>query len=127
MFDDFFDEFERMFRESWPEPEARERAYASYVAPVYDVWENDRKVFVTIELPGVEEKNIELKFLPSRLVVRAKKPKKGVNGENFEGYYRNIRLPSPIKKQPLQKTFKNGVLEMIFEKDFNKKTSIEIR
>jgi HSP20 family protein len=125
MFDDFFDEFERFFRESWAEPEVRERVYASYVSPAYDVWENDGKVFITVELPGVKEKNIELKVLPYRLIVKAERPKK--TEQSFDGYYRNIRLPAPVKEQPLQKTFKNGVLELIFEKDFNRKTRIEVR
>jgi len=125
MFDDFFDEFERMFRESWPETEIRETRYAGYVAPVYDVWENNGRVFVTVELPGAEEKDIELRVEPYRLIVKAEHPKR--NESAYGGYYRAIRLPAAVKGQPVQKTFKNGVLELIFEKDFGRRTRIEVK
>lgn len=118
MFDDFFDEFERMFREGWPEGELREHSYAGYAAPVYDTWESNSRVFVTMELPGAKEKDISIELEPYWLTVKAEHPKGGESG--YEGYYRTIRLPAPVKEKPVKRSFKNGVLELIFEKDLGK-------
>lgn len=115
MFDDFFDDFvERMFRETFAEP-ASER-YDSYAGPVYDVWERDDKVYVIAELPGASEKDVSIEIIP--YAVRIISEAKGKGKEGLK-YYRNIRLPAPVKKEPLSKTFKNGVLELILEKDLS--------
>ncbi len=110
MFDDFFDDFvERMFRESFAEPEINKR-YSGYAGPVYDVWEGDNKVYVIAELPGASEKDVSVEIVPYavRIISEAK---------GNHRYYKNIRLPAPVKKEPIAKTFKNGVLELILEKD----------
>jgi len=125
--DDFFDDFSEWFFKSSgfePESEMPSRSYSSYVSPVYDVWENKSNVFVTIELPGVREKDIELEISQYRLFVKAERQKKR---EDFEGYYRTIRLPSMVKEKPVSRTFKNGVLELIFEKSEDKKPRIEVK
>lgn len=125
--DDFFDNFEEwLFREAGlgREPETTPSVYSGYVSPVYDVWENNGNVIVTIELPGVKQQDIELELSQYKLVVKAKRQKKS---QDVEGYYRTIRLPSPVKEKPISKTFKNGVLELIFEKTQGGKTRIEVR
>lgn len=115
MFDDFFDDFvERMFRETFAEP-ASER-YASYAGPVYDVWESDDKVYVIAELPGASEKDVSIEIIPYAVRIIAEAKSKEKQGHK---YYRNIKLPAPVKKEPIAKTFKNGVLELILEKDFS--------
>ena len=64
MFDDFFDDFvERMFRESFAEPEINTR-YSGYAGSVYDVWEGDNKVYVIAELPGASEKDVSVEIVP---------------------------------------------------------------
>ncbi len=118
MFDDFFDEFERMFRESFASAmEPSERSYRAHGSVHYDSWEAPDKVYITVELPGASEKSINIDATPYRVIVQASR------GEKENSYYVNIPLRSAIKTKPISKTFKNGVLELIFEKDLSLRSS----
>lgn len=115
MFDDgFFDDFEDL--ESWffgGRSKERERSYdAGRAQPNHDVWESNNKIFVTVELPGAEEKDIEYQVSANRLFIGAK----GRGPEGRGSYYATIRLPSAVKEKVISKTFRNGVLEIILEK-----------
>ncbi|MEM4662486.1 MAG: Hsp20/alpha crystallin family protein [Candidatus Diapherotrites archaeon] len=120
--DDFFDDFERWFFGS---REPQEDVEISNYQLTYDVWEENGKIFVTVELPGVEEKDIELQISGNRLLIRSYR-RKG-SSDVQEGYYKTIRLPYWVKEKPISKTFKNGVLELIFEKANGERQRIEVR
>ncbi len=70
--------------------------------PVVDVFENDY-ISVIAELPGVEEKDIETKIVDDKLEISAKK------------YRKTIKLPS-IPKSIVEKTYKNGILQIKMER-----------
>lgn len=70
--------------------------------PVVDVFENDY-ISVIAELPGVEEKDIETKIVDDKLDISAKK------------YRKIVKLPS-IPKSIVEKTYKNGILQIKMER-----------
>ncbi|MDI6917445.1 MAG: hypothetical protein QMC80_06575 [Thermoplasmatales archaeon] len=70
--------------------------------PIVDIFENEY-ISVIAELPGVEEKDIETKIVDDKLEISAKK------------YRKTIKLPS-IPKSIVEKTYKNGILQIKMER-----------
>ena len=87
-------------------------------APRADVVETDEGVEVTIELPGLEEKDIEVTLSDDALTVKGEK--KVEHEEKLKGYYlsersygmfqRTIPLPPGVDTGKAEAVFKNGVL-----------------
>ncbi len=92
--------------------------------PAVDLVEQDKFYKITAELPGMEEKDIELKLSDSTLIIRGEK--KEEKEEKKEGYYlseryygsfeRRLQLPHGIDTSKIGATFKNGVLTVTLPK-----------
>ena len=126
-----FDEFDSFFNRAFNDFYGTERfvEQSRYEEPIKDIWEDNNKVYVTIELPGIEEKDIQLTVRSNFIEIVA--PRNDMVSARFyrnerlnDGYYARIIMPSRIKTEPIKKTFSNGVLELIFEKE---KSNIEVR
>jgi len=76
--------------------------------PATDVIEGPHTIFVTVELPGVSRKDIDLHATETTLVVSANSPS--------WKYYREIPLPAPVCVDVITATYKNGVLDVSLEK-----------
>lgn len=72
--------------------------------PLTDIMECGDHISVTMELPGVEKKDINLEIIDNELDVNVDTPKRR---------YRNkLPLPSEVDPETIDATFKNGVLEV---------------
>jgi HSP20 family protein len=94
-------EIERLFKEfnlgSWPRPSRGmldvepfwrgELGFAN--APAVDIAERDKNYEVTAELPGMEEKDIDVKFADGVLTIKGEK--KEETEEQHKDYYRSER------------------------------------
>ena len=78
-------------------------------APLVDVIEGEKDITITVELPGVNKKDIKFR-LPSKKTALIK-----VEGER--NFYKEIALPKEVKKKSAKAKFKNGVLEVRLEKE----------
>lgn len=88
--------------------------------PRIDVVENGEALKVTAELPGLEQKDVEVELAVDRLIIRGKKmDEKEEKGDswyrrerNFGSFERIIPLPWMLQddKTKADATFKNGVL-----------------
>jgi len=78
------------------------------IEPATDVIEGIDTIFVTIDLPGVCRKDIDLRATEGTLVVSAD----WRNGS----YYREIPLPAPVRTDVITATYKNGVLDVSLER-----------
>lgn len=86
--------------------------------PAVNVTETNNELQVTAELPGVDEKNVEVSINRGLLTIRGEK--KQENEEKKEGFYRmersygtfhrSIPLPQEVDTDKATATFKNGVL-----------------
>ncbi|MCJ2520398.1 MAG: Hsp20/alpha crystallin family protein [Candidatus Thermoplasmatota archaeon] len=88
--------------------------------PLTDVIEKKDSISITVELPGVEKEDIELKTTSSRVVIEVDHPERR--------YHRDIDLPAPVNPDSVKATFKNGVLDVILDKvkgDTGKRVSID--
>ena len=83
-----------------------------------DVVETDKAIEVSIELPGMEMKDIEVTVNDDMLTVKGEKKierqeeKKGyyLSERSYGAIYRTIPLPPGVDGEKAQASFKNGVL-----------------
>jgi HSP20 family protein len=88
------------------------------VEPDFDIFENNEEFLLKTDIPGVEEKNIELKFENDELILsgEVKKPdstwKFLSKGYRDLDYKRVFKLPAGLNINKINAAYKNGVLEI---------------
>lgn len=76
--------------------------------PLTDVFEDPQSVAITMELPGVDKQDIDLKMTAERLDV-------GVDTDARK-YHKSVRLPAKVDPSTTKATFTNGVLDVTVKK-----------
>lgn len=112
---------ENMFRAF---PALESRFGTETFSPLTDVAEEEDKVTVTTDLPGVDKENIELNLKDTVLVISAGKgeeeetEKEGYlrKERSFMRYYREIHLPDGVTEEGANAQLKNGVLTVTLPK-----------
>ena len=97
--------------------------------PLVDVREEDKEIIVTAEVPGVDKKDINLTIQTDDLgnhvlVITArrgdsskKKSEEGVfSSVSSISYRKEVVLPTKVKNKTGKASYKNGILEVKFEK-----------
>lgn len=93
-------------------------------SPRVDVTENEKEVRITAELPGLEEKDIDVSLSNDVLTIsgekKAEKEDKGDNYYRMErsygSFHRSIPLSTEVNSDQCDATFKNGVLQITLPK-----------
>ncbi len=119
--DRLFDDFYRAF-EGWPW--ARLAPATEGYMPQVDVSEDDDHVVVTAELPGLEEKEIDISVAGDTLTLKGEKreeretkSKDYVRTERtFGAFRRTIQLPCEVEDKGASATYKRGVLTVTLPK-----------
>jgi HSP20 family protein len=96
--------------------------------PVCDVKERKNDVVVSVELPGVDKKDIQLVVRDSSIEIKAEKKKetrivkKGFFKEEkgYRGFYRVLSLPASVKPEQAEAEYENGVLSVKIPKKTEK-------
>lgn len=107
-------------------------------APAVDLYEDDDKVVVKADLPGVDEKGINVSIVDNVLTLKGEKKHehedKGQNWRRIERSYgsfvRTLALPESIDAEKVTAKYKNGVLEITApktEKAKTKKVAVEVK
>jgi HSP20 family protein len=78
----------------------------------FGVTENDKEIIVRAEMPGFEEKDLDVRLDDNVLTIKAEKEQKGEGQEEFRSFQRSITLPQGIDAEKVQATYRNGVLEL---------------
>ncbi len=118
--DRLFDDFVRGFELPSLRSELRERR----IVPDVDVVESDKDIRLSAELPGVEEKDIEVTLAEGVLRIRGEKKveeeEKGKDYLRVERAYgrfeRALAMPAGIDEDNVRATFRNGVLTVTVPK-----------
>lgn len=113
-----FDDFSRGF---WLEPF---RSKFDTFSPRVDVSETDREVKITAELPGMDDKDIDVSISKDMLTIKGeKKEEKEDKGKDYYrsersygSFSRTIPLPSEIDTDKVKAEFKKGVLTVTVPK-----------
>ena len=97
----------------------------SWIAtPAVDLVERDNDFELAAELPGLEEKNIELKVTNGVLTVRGsreenreeKKEDYHLKERRYGSFERSFRVPETVDQDKIEASFKNGVLTVTMPK-----------
>jgi len=118
------DRMNRLFRESYG-PEGREESLTSSTfAPPVDVYEDEHNVNLKIEVPGIDEKDIDVRIENNVLTVHGeRKFEKDEKEENFrrvERHYgsftRTFTLPSTVDSEKVSANYDKGILKITLPK-----------
>ena len=127
--DRLFDDFGMGFR--WPfgrslfaaEPLfRREQTWASM--PAVDVVESEKGYEITADLPGMDEKNIEVKVADGVLTIKGEKREETEKREkdyylqerSFGSFERSFEVPETVETDKIEASFKKGVLTLTLPK-----------
>ena len=72
--------------------------------PLVDLFDEEDKIIIIAEIPGVEEEKIKIEVKDDILELKAE--------DSDKKYHKEILLPSKVKKESVRSTYKNGVLEI---------------
>jgi len=76
--------------------------------PLVDLFEEEHHLIVLAELPGIDEKDLNIKAEENTLNISA--------GTATRKYLKKIKLPTPIRKETIKSTYKNNILQVRLEK-----------
>ncbi len=105
-------------------------ATAGFVPPV-DIYEDEKKVVIKLEVPGVEEKDLQVSVENHSLTVRGeRKFENEEKEENFHrierrygSFYRSFTLPTTVDTENVDANYAAGVLRL----ELNKKAEAQPR
>jgi HSP20 family protein len=88
--------------------------------PAVDITEKDDEYLVKVELPGVEKNDVQITLESNILTVKGeKKQEKEEKGENYHrmersygSFQRSFTLPTTVKSDKIDASFKDGVLSI---------------
>ena len=122
LFDEFFNS---IFEESHT---------PSTLAPRLNLREDDKTVYVSVELPGVDKKDVDISYKDNVLVIKGeKKHSEDVKKEDYSriersygSFKRAIQLSNNIDEKAISANLKDGILELTLPKTEKDTTQIAI-
>jgi HSP20 family protein len=114
------DRMNRLFRESYG-PEGREESLTSTTfAPPVDVYEDEHNVTLKIEVPGIDEEDIDVRIENNVLTVHGeRKFEKEEKEENFRrverqygSFTRTFTLPNTVDSEKVSANYDKGILKI---------------
>jgi HSP20 family protein len=124
--DRLFDEAFRSFGVGFPVsywPSVR-TGWGSVLRPALDIQETDRQYRISLEIPGVDEKDIQVTLTDDVLVVRGEKRQEQEHGDgqlhwverSYGSFQRSLNLPDDADQDSIKASFKSGVLTLTIDK-----------
>jgi len=89
-------------------------------APAVDIYETENEVVLTAEIPGIEEKDVEIKVEDNTLTLRGeRKFEKETKEENYHrieraygSFFRSFTLPNYVDQDRIEAEHENGILKI---------------
>jgi HSP20 family protein len=118
------DRINRAFRESYTGAGHDESLASSSFSPAVDVYEDEHQVTLKIEVPGIDEKDIDVQVENNTLTVHGErkidKEEKEENYRRVESRYgsftRAFTLPQTVDTEKVSATYDKGVLKIALPK-----------
>lgn len=111
LMEDFFSDWRTPFGQSWQS-----------FSPKVNVSEDKEHVYVTTELPGLSEKEIDVTLSQEALTIRGEKKEERSGGDesmsthftecSYGSFVRTIPLQSRVNEDKVDASFKNGILSI---------------
>ncbi len=117
------DRINRVFRESYGDGRDESLTTSSF-APAVDVYEDEHHVTLKIEVPGIDEKDIDVRIENNTLTVhgerKIEKEEKEENYRRVERQYgsftRTFTLPNTVDAEKVSANYDKGVLKIALPK-----------
>jgi HSP20 family protein len=118
------DRMNRLFRESYNDAGREDSLTSTNFAPAVDVYEDEHKVTLKIEVPGIEEKDINVRVENNTLTVEGeRKIEKEEKEENYRrverqygSFVRSFTLPQTVDSDNVSANYDKGVLKITLPK-----------
>ncbi len=114
-----FDDVEKMVNQAFGHS-TRNTEITSQLQPLLDVYETDSTIVASLDLPGVEKKDVEVSVSNGFLTISGER--KNISGESGEGriwqetsfgtFKRIFELTEAVVEDKIKAQFKNGVLKI---------------
>ena len=114
----------RLFRESYSPEGPEEALTTTNYAPPVDIYEDEHNITLKIDVPGIDEKDIDVRIEGNTLTVHGeRKIEKEEKEENFRRverqygeFTRSFTLPSSVDTGQVNANYDNGVLKITLAK-----------
>jgi len=114
LFDDFFRGFDR-----FPTSAFREERLTEF-SPKINISENDKEIEVTVEVPGMDQNDVEINLRDDILTIRGEKKQEKEEKDkeyyhverSYGSFYRSLQIPCEVEQDKVKATFKKGVLKI---------------
>jgi HSP20 family protein len=118
------DRINRIFQESFNPRGSDEALTTSNFAPPVDVYEDEHNITLKIEVPGIDEKDINVSIENNTLTVRGERGfEKDEKEENFQRiermfgtFTRSFTMPNTVDPEQVSAHYEKGVLKIRLSK-----------
>src|SRR5580658_1056217 len=118
------DRLNRFFRASFNPARPEEALTTTSLAPPVDIYEDEHKITLKIEVPGIDEKDIDVRIENNTLTVHGErkfeKEEKEENYRRVERQYgsftRSFTLPTTVDAEKVSANYDKGVLKIALAK-----------
>jgi HSP20 family protein len=118
------DRINRVFRDTYTEGGQDQSLATSSFAPAVDVYEDEHNVTLKVEVPGIDEKDIDIRLENNTLTVhgerKIEKEEKEENYRRVERQYgsftRTFTLPTTVDSENVSANYDKGVLSITLPK-----------
>ena len=128
-----FDDVEKMINQAFGHSKLN-KEITSHVQPLLDVYETDSTIVASVDMPGVEKKDVEVSVSNGFLTISGER--KNISGEYGEGriwqetsfgtFKRTFELTEAVVEDKIKAQFKNGVLKISLPKAEEVKPAVRI-
>jgi len=116
LFDDFFKEFSMPGFDFYGD--MTPVATGEWLKPTLDIAETDKEYTISVELPGVSEKDINLELIDDTLKISGEKKQEKEEKEknyysmerSYGAFQRVLSLPEDADRDNIQAAYKNGIM-----------------
>jgi len=114
----------RLFRESYSPEGPEEALTTTSFAPPVDIYEDEHNIMLKIEVPGIDEKDIDVRIENNTLTVHGeRKFEKEEKEENFRrverqygSFTRSFTMPTTVDPEKVSANYDKGVLKITLAK-----------
>ena len=114
----------RLFQDTFGRGSTEESLTTSAFAPPVDIYEDEHNITLKIEVPGIDQKDMDVRMENNTLTVRGeRKFEKEEKEENFHrlerrygSFYRAFTLPNTVDPDSVKADYDNGLLKITLAK-----------
>jgi len=112
------------FFENFAEPNGKDQLTAGSFVPPVDVYEDEHNLVLKLEVPGVEENDLNVSVENSTLTIQGeRKFEKEEKEENFHrierrygSFLRTFKLPNTVDSEKVDASYEKGILKITLAK-----------